>query len=60
MAAAPCIREVAMIVALAVAVVVAVILVGGTAWLMVQDARADARVTDAWRNAHLRDRRDDG
>jgi hypothetical protein len=48
------------IVALAVAVVVAVILVGGTAWLMVQDARADAHVTAEWRNAHLRDRRDDG
>jgi hypothetical protein len=48
------------IVVLAVAVVVAVILVGGTAWLMVQDARADDRVSTAWRDEHARDRRDDG
>jgi hypothetical protein len=47
------------IVVLAVAVVVAVILVGGTAWLMVQDARADDRVSTAWRDEHARDRRDD-
>jgi hypothetical protein len=46
------------IVVLVVAVVVAVILVGGTAWLMVQDAKASA-VSDRWRDAHHRERRDD-
>jgi len=54
------VREVAVIVVIVVAVVVAAFLVGGTAWLMVQDQRADDRVTAEWRNAHLRDRRDDG
>jgi hypothetical protein len=47
------------IVVLAIAAAVAVILVGGTAWLMVQDARADDRVSTAWRDEHARDRRDD-
>jgi hypothetical protein len=49
-----------MILVLTVAVVVAVILVGGTAWLMVQDQRADDRVSTAWRDEHARDRRHDG
>jgi hypothetical protein len=48
------------IVVIVVAVVVAAFLVGGTAWLMVQDARADDRVSTAWRDEHARDRRDDG
>jgi hypothetical protein len=46
------------IVAVAVASVVAVVLVGGVAWLMVQDAKADDRVSMAWRDEHSRDRRD--
>ena len=49
-----------MIVVLLVAVVVAAVLIGGTAWLMVQDQRADERVSTAWRDEHARDRRDDG
>ncbi len=44
----------------AVAVVVAVILVGGVAWLMVQDAKADDRVSAAWRDEQAREGRDDG
>jgi hypothetical protein len=49
------------ILVLTVAVVVAVVLVGGTAWLMVQDAKADARVSSAWRDTHHRhDGRHDG
>jgi hypothetical protein len=47
------------ILALAVATVVAVILVGGTAWLMVQDAKADERVSMAWRDEHARERSHD-
>ena len=48
-----------MILAVAVAVVVAGILVGGVAWLLVQDAKADERVSTAWRDAHHRERRHD-
>jgi hypothetical protein len=49
-----------MILAVAVATVVAVVLVGGVAWLLVQDAKADDRVSMGWRDEHARDGRDDG
>jgi hypothetical protein len=47
-----------MILALVVATVVAVTLVGGVAWILVQDAKADDRVSTAWRDEQARDRRD--
>lgn len=49
-----------MIFVVAVATLVAVVLVGGVAWLMVQDAKADDRVSMAWRDEHSRDGRHDG
>jgi hypothetical protein len=49
-----------MILLVAVAAIVAVVLVGGVAWLMVQDAKADDRLSTAWRDEQTRDRRDDG
>jgi uncharacterized membrane protein len=51
----------AVILAATVAVIVAVVLVGGVAWLLVQDAKADDRVSTAWRDEQARERsRDDG
>lgn len=49
-----------MILAAAGAAVVAVLLVARVAWALVQDARADERLSTAWRDEHTRDRRDDG
>jgi hypothetical protein len=48
-----------MILLVAVAAIVAVVLVGGVAWLMVQDAKADDRLSTAWRDEHTRDPRDE-
>jgi hypothetical protein len=43
----------------AVAAVVGVLLVAGVAWQIVKDARADERVSMAWRDEHTRDQRDE-
>jgi hypothetical protein len=56
-----CDAERSVILTLVVATVVAVVLVGGVAWLLVQDAKADDRVSTAWRDEQARERsRDDG
>ena len=46
-----------MILLAAVAAVVGVLLVAGVAWQIVKDARADERVSMAWRDEHTRDER---
>jgi hypothetical protein len=49
-----------MILLAAGAAVVAVLLVARVAWALVQDARADDRLSTTWRDEQTRDRRDDG
>lgn len=41
-----------------VAAGLALLLVGGVAWALIQDSKADA-VSPAWRDTHYRERRDD-
>ena len=48
-----------MILGLVVGTVVAILLVGGVVGWLVQEARADERVSMAWRDAHHRERRDE-
>jgi type II secretory pathway component PulK len=49
-----------MILLAAGAAVVAVLLVAAVAVALARDARADERLSTAWRDEHTRDRRDDG
>jgi hypothetical protein len=48
-----------MILLAAGAAIVAVLLVARVAWALVQDAKADERLSTAWRDEHTRDPRDE-
>jgi hypothetical protein len=47
------------ILGLVVGTVVAILLVGGVVGWLVQEARADEKISTSWRDAHYRERRDE-